>query len=84
MTSWRNEMKVKTDGKEKRKADPYLDRRSGDDRRQIYMIDYFSAGNPERRTGKERRDEVERRKDCMRVSRWSSVCVDQRESVWIA
>ena len=59
---------------EKRKADPYLDRRSGEDRRQLYLIDYFLEGGMERRDMRERRRPDERRKDCVRVSRWSSVC----------
>ena len=59
---------------EKRKADPYLDRRSGEDRRDVYLVDYFAAGGPERRKRRERRRMNERREGCVRVSRWSSVC----------
>ena len=59
---------------ERRKADPYLDRRSGEDRRDAYWIDYFLMGGTERRKGKERRGMSERRADCVRVSKWSSVC----------
>lgn len=62
-------------GVEKRKSDPYLDRRSGDDRRYIYSIDYFSDDGLERRADAERRDPKERRTDCVRVTKWSSVCV---------
>lgn len=62
--------------KEKREQDPYLDRRSGEDRREAYLIDYFSKGEPERRDAKERRDKTERRAGCVRVSKWSSVCID--------
>lgn len=57
-----------------RKGDPYLDRRSGEDRRQSYSLAYFSANNPERRVNVERRSEIERRTDCVRVDKWSSVC----------
>jgi hypothetical protein len=60
--------------KEKRKQDPYLDRRSGEDRRKVYDLDHFSDGGIERRDQKERRDAGERRKDCIKVSNWSSVC----------
>jgi hypothetical protein len=59
---------------EKRKTDPFLDRRSPDDRRQTYDLDHFSDGGSERRTGTERRDPKERRKDCVKVTKWSSVC----------
>lgn len=64
--------------KEKRKADPYLDRRSGDDRRETYHIDYFSDGGTERREAKDRRKPRERRKDCVKVSKWSSVCPENK------
>ena len=57
-----------------RKSDPYVDRRSGADRREVYSLDYFSAGNPDRRNDLERRSESERRNNCIRVSEWSSVC----------
>ena len=60
--------------KEKRKKDPYLDRRSGEDRRQAYDIGYFAEGGIERRAEKERRKPKERRKGCVKVSTWSSVC----------
>jgi hypothetical protein len=64
-----------TPPEEKRRKDPYLDRRSGEDRRQAYDIDYFEEGGTERRKGKDRRLPIERRKGCVKVSRWSSVCV---------
>ena len=60
--------------KEKRKKDPYLDRRSGEDRRKAYDLDHFAEGGLERRDEKERRKPKERRKDCVKVSTWSSVC----------
>ena len=62
--------------REKRKADPYLDRRSGEDRRQVYQLNFFANGGTERRTPVERRNTVERRSGCVKVSKWSSVCVD--------
>ena len=60
--------------KDARISDPYVDRRSGEDRRQVYDADYFQKGGLERRSGKERRRDYERRKDCIRVSEWSSIC----------
>ena len=57
-----------------RVRDPYLDRRSGDDRRVVYDSDYFENGGVERRHTKDRRKEGERRESCVRVSDWSSVC----------
>ena len=59
-----------------RKSDPYVDRRSGEDRRQFYDSDYFQNGGLERRSGKERRQQGERRKGFARVSEWSSICMD--------
>jgi hypothetical protein len=50
-----------------------MDRRSGEDRRRAYDLDYFSNGRAERRYWKERRSNVERRVDWTRVSKWSSV-----------
>lgn len=60
-----------------RKADPYVDRRSGDDRRVVYDSDYFESGGIERRKGMDRRQQNERRDGCTRVSQWSSVCPDE-------
>ena len=54
-------------------SDPYIDRRSGEDRRQVYDADYFQNGGKERRSGKERRQQKERRKSYIRVSEWSSI-----------
>jgi hypothetical protein len=53
-----------------------FDRRSGVDRREVYTLGYFLEGGIERRSGKERRRMKERRKDWVRVSQWSSVCVN--------
>ncbi|MGD8332772.1 MAG: hypothetical protein PVH01_03105, partial [Desulfobacterales bacterium] len=60
----------------KRTADPYVDRRSGEERRAVYDSDYFDSGGLERRIGRERRQQDERRDSCLRVSQWSSVCPD--------
>ena len=72
-------MKEEKNFKERRIRDPYVDRRSGEDRRQVYDSDYFENGGLERRDGKERRQSSERRKDCTRVSKWSSVCAIDKE-----
>jgi hypothetical protein len=57
-----------------RTADPLEDRRSGEDRRIAYDLDYFQNGGVERRSSQERRKAGERRESCQRVSQWSSVC----------
>jgi hypothetical protein len=65
---------------EKRKQDPYLDRRMLDDRRDAFFINYFLEGGAERRANRERRIPVERREGCTPVSKWSSVCVPELAS----
>ena len=50
-----------------------LDRRSGEDRRRVYDLEYFTNGGIERRTWKEQRAQVERRVGWTRVSEWCSV-----------
>ena len=62
--------------KDSRVRDPYVDRRSGEERRLAYDSDYFQDGGLERRTHSDRRQHDERRDSCIRVSRWSSVCPD--------
>ena len=64
--------------KNNRQRDPYLDRRSGEDRREAYNADYFEDGGEERRKGKERRKGGERRNRCVKVSKWTSVCPDEK------
>ena len=58
----------------------YQDRRSGEDRRKTYSLDYFHNGGKERRSGEERRQAGERRKDCIRIDDWSSVCLKDSRS----
>ncbi|MCK4986104.1 MAG: hypothetical protein KAS40_11325 [Desulfobacterales bacterium] len=70
-------MNAKTSLLNDRTADPYVDRRSGDDRRVVYDSDYFESGGMERRRAKDRRQQNERRDSCIRVSKWSSVCPDE-------
>jgi len=62
-----------------RKTDPFLDRRSGEDRREAYDLDYFRDGGAERREQNERRQPLERRDGCVRVSEWSSICPDENQ-----
>ena len=69
-------MSVKKNSKDARVKDPFIDRRSGEDRRQVYNADYFQNGGVERRSGKEQRRHFERRKGCIRVSEWSSICLN--------
>jgi len=60
--------------KKKRKKDPYVDRRSGEDRRIGYDLDYFQEDGTERRKNKERRSKGDRREGSIPVSDWTSVC----------
>jgi hypothetical protein len=53
-----------------------LDRRSLEDRRKLYDLNYFLKGGKERRLWKERRKQlVELRKGWVRVSDWTSAMV---------
>ena len=72
-------MEEEKNSKDARISDHYVDRRSGEDRRQVYDADYFQNGGVERRSGKERRRHYERRKDCIRVSKWSSICSAEKD-----
>lgn len=65
--------------KDARIRDPYVDRRSGEDRRQVYDAEYFQNGGLERRSCNEQRNHYERRKDFTRVSEWSSICADDTD-----
>jgi predicted Zn finger-like uncharacterized protein len=66
--------------KKRRFRDPLLDRRSGDDRREAYELGYFAHGGIEKRKGIERRQEDERRDHHVRISQWSSVCVNPKST----
>lgn len=50
-----------------------VDRRSGEDKRRLYSLDYFTDGGEERRRGRERRQSGERRSAWVRVYKWCSV-----------
>jgi hypothetical protein len=52
-----------------------VDRRSGQDRRKSYSLDYFAEGGIERRKGKERRQGGERRSEWIKVSKWCSIYI---------
>gem|GEM_PF-1279805 len=58
----------------------HLDRRSGDDRRIAYNLDYFISGGRERRKRKDRRMRSERRSDWKSVNKWYSVFVGDKKS----
>jgi predicted Zn finger-like uncharacterized protein len=66
--------------KKRRVRDPLLDRRSGNDRREAYELGYFAHGGIEKRKGIERRQEDERRDHHVRISQWSSVCVNPKST----
>jgi hypothetical protein len=53
-----------------------VDRRTGDDRRDVHDLEYFESDGHERRSGKERRVLPEKRTGWVRVSRWHSICVN--------
>ncbi len=60
----------------------FFDRRSGQDRRNSYNLDYFVDGGIERRHsfGIERRDEnKDRRKEWIKISSWSSLHLEEKK-----
>jgi hypothetical protein len=57
-----------------------IDRRSGEDKRKLYSLDYFSDGGEERRKGRERRQCGERRSTWARVYKWCSVFLGKKAS----
>jgi len=57
-----------------------LDRRSGEDKRNLYSLDYFIDGGEERRKGIERRQSEERRSGWARVYKWCSVFMGRKAS----
>jgi hypothetical protein len=69
--------KIFTEETVKRSA---IDRRSGEDKRIRYNLDYFTDGGEERRTGKERRQSEERRRGWVRVYKWCSVFLGKKAS----
>lgn len=67
--------------KKRRIRDPFLDRRSGDDRREAYELGYFAQGSIEKRNSIERRQKDERRDQYVRISQWSSVCANPKSTL---
>lgn len=68
------------DNEKSKKKRNFFDRRSGQDRRKAYNIDYFLEGGVERRTnaqGERRNGEKDRRKDWIKISPWSSLKVEE-------
>jgi hypothetical protein len=74
-------MKIDTAADSRKRKSKLMDRRSGEDRRRVYNLDYFESGGLERRIQNERRSAGERRADCVRVSEWSSVCFENRDDI---
>jgi len=68
--------------KKSKKKRAFFDRRSGQDRRKAYNIDYFLEGGVERRThatGERRDQENDRRKEWIKISPWSSLKVEKSQ-----
>jgi hypothetical protein len=57
-----------------------VDRRTGEDKRMRYSLDYFTDGGEERRKGRERRQSGERRSAWTRVYKWCSVFLGKKAS----
>ena len=60
----------------RRVSDPYVDRRLGDDRRKVYDSIYWENEGTERRKARDRRQPKERRASYVKVSKWTSVRVE--------
>ena len=74
------EFKAKKDSAKETVKRSAFDRRSGEDKRIRYNLDYFTEGGAERRTGKERRQAAERRRSWVRVYKWCSVFLGKKAS----
>jgi len=57
--------------------DPFFDRRTGDDRHEACDLDYFRNSGAKKGEQAERRQPLERREGCIRVSEWSSICPEK-------
>ncbi|XPS88116.1 uncharacterized protein Dvar_61340 [Desulfosarcina variabilis str. Montpellier] len=55
----------------------FIERRSGKDRRQTFSFKRFSFNRLDRRKVHERRSRIERRKNWVRISKWSSAPLKQ-------
>jgi len=58
--------------KDGRSIDPLLDRRSGDDRRKLHVLEFFKGGGIERRSGIESRQKGNHSVQSVNVSRAQS------------
>ena len=58
-----------------RVRDPYMDRRSGEDRRAVYDSDYFENDGVERRHGKDRRQKHPHRGNARRFDYRDRACL---------
>ena len=74
------EYKVKKESAKETVKRSAFDRRSGEDKRLRYNLDYFTDGGRERRDGKERRQSGERRRGWARVYKWCSVFLGKKAS----
>ena len=74
------ELQAKKESAEQTIKRSVFDRRSGDDKRIRYNLDYFMDGGQERRNGEERRQADERRSSWVRVYKWCSVFLGRKAS----
>jgi hypothetical protein len=74
------ELQVKREAAKQTIRRSVFDRRSGEDKRILYSLDYFMDGGKERRDGKERRQVGERRSGWARVYKWCSVFLGKKAS----
>jgi hypothetical protein len=66
-----------------KKKRSFSDRRSGQDRRSTYNIDYFVNGGAERRNSaaiERRKKKKDRRKNWIKISRWSSLYIEYEQN----
>lgn len=55
----------------------FIERRTGKDRRRLFSVKGLFFRKQDRRQSQERRSDTEHRENWVRISRWSSVPVDQ-------
>lgn len=73
------EKKVNITAEDIRKQRSTIERRTTQDRRSAYDLDYFDKEGVERRKGDERRKRTEKRTDWVRAEKWRSVFVGEEE-----
>ena len=79
-TNYIKELRAKKESAKQTIKRSVFDRRSGEDKRNRYNLDYFMDGGEERRNGKERRKAGERRSGWVRVYKWCSVFLGKKVS----